>query len=530
MKDWKEVLRHIAKSPRRFPVEFVFGIIFCAIACYNLASGHEGKSSFHEDMLLLFVPLVAFSFFLRGVNRWLYAASLLLLVPLMVLDLHSFVWTTAFFLTYVLAALLLIHGNRRLANRSFACHVLHVVTAIAFGVVVTGLFMLAIWAIIASVDYLFSLHISEKFYAYTAFFAWFVVAPQICCTFICEDEYAEPETPKVYRLIIDFILSPALIIYTVILYVYFIKIAIEWDLPKGNVAYMVSAFVGTALAGRLLQELLEHRFYGWFYDHLTWIALPPLVMFWVGTLYRIRLYSLTESRVYLLLVGALMTLFVCMLLWKRTRRFQLMTAILGATIVLSTYVPGISAKSIGLRCQTSRFEALLQELNLADVTTGRLLPSFDVESIHNDSLLYSHYEEANNIVSYLKEQMGVKAFNEQYGDWNFQYRTETNASQRPYFTLDIPLELGEYTVMLPENAFNATCHDGTFCVEIDGKTVLEYPIDSLLKEKPQMKYDKATLHSFRNDSLLLVVPSFSVDDENAYLTSRPYVFLKPNTQ
>ncbi|MCR4921851.1 MAG: DUF4153 domain-containing protein [Bacteroidaceae bacterium] len=521
MKPWKDILRRMAHSPRRFPVELVFGIVFFAVACID---------DFHEDMLPLFVPVVALSFFLRGANRWLYAASPLLLVPLFFIDFRHFLWTTAFVLTYVLAALLLVHGSRRLANRPFANHVLHVAIATAFGMLVTGLLMLAVWAIVASTDYLFSLHVPDKIYAYTGFFAWFVVAPQVCCTFIHEDEYEEVNVPKVVRLILDFILSPALIIYTVILFAYFLNIVRIWDLPKGNVAYMVIAFVGTALVGRLLQEMLEHRHFAWFYDHLTWIALPPLVMFWVGTLYRIRLYSLTESRVYLLWIGALMTLFVGMLLWRRTRHFQSMATILGMAILLSTFVPGISAKSIGLRCQTRRFKTFVQELHLADATTGRLLPTFDFDRIQNDSTLYAHYEETNSIVSYLKEQMGGNAFDERYGEWNYRYRLEAAAQGRVYFKLDTPLDLGDYTIMLPEKSFYVSQGDGRIDVTREETLILEYPIDSMLKEKPQMKYDAASLHTYRNDSVLLVVPSVSIEGEKAFADIYPVqVFVKPKT-
>ena len=181
----------------------------------------------------------------------------------------------------------------------------------------------------------------------------------------------ESEPVKVLRLILNYILSPAIIAYTVILYAYFIKIVFTWDLPKGGVAWMVMGFVTAALVGYLAQYVLKKRYFDWFYQHLTWITLPPIIMYWVGSVYRIHLYSFTESRFYLLMAGVLMTLFVVMLLWQHTRHFQWMALILGAAIIIFTYIPGISAKSIGLRCQTERLNDIIRELKLVDAKTGK---------------------------------------------------------------------------------------------------------------------------------------------------------------
>ena len=77
------------------------------------------------------------------------------------------------------------------------------------------------------------------------------------------------EQSKVIHWVLDFILSPSIIIYTVILYIYFIQIACQWELPKGGVAYMVMAFVIVSLLGILLQNLLQKHYYNWFYQYFT---------------------------------------------------------------------------------------------------------------------------------------------------------------------------------------------------------------------------------------------------------------------
>ena len=96
----------LLQSPRRFPVETALGIAFFIFSVWD--------SAFNSDTLWLFVPLIALTFWLQRVNRWLYYVSFFLFLPLMALDLKPFLWTYGFFFTYVLAGILLVVGNRRM--------------------------------------------------------------------------------------------------------------------------------------------------------------------------------------------------------------------------------------------------------------------------------------------------------------------------------------------------------------------------------------------------------------------------------
>ena len=141
----KTLLLQLLQSPRRFPVEMALGVAFFIIAVWDSESNTwneataEMESAVNSDILSLFVPLVALSFWLQRVNRWVYYVSFFLFLPLMALDLEPFLWTYGFAFTYVLTGILLIVGNRRLENRSFAAHALHVVTQMFFGLLITGI-------------------------------------------------------------------------------------------------------------------------------------------------------------------------------------------------------------------------------------------------------------------------------------------------------------------------------------------------------------------------------------------------------
>ena len=520
----KSLFLQLLQSPRRFPVEAALGVVFFIIAVWDSESSTWNEASarmesaVNSDILWFFVPLVALSFWLHRVNRWAYLASFFLFLPLMALNLKPFLWTYGFAFTYVLAGILLVVGNRRLDNRPFAAHALHVVTQMFFGMLISGILNMAVMAIVASFFYIFGIDEPKHFYEHIIQFIWFVLAPQVCCTLIRQNEDEVTEPFKVLRLILNFILSPAVIIYTVILYTYFIKIAFQWDLPKGGVAWMVMGFITVALVGRMAQSILSKRYYDWFYNHFTLIAIPPLIMYWIGSIYRIQLYSFTESRFYLMVAGVLMTLFVLMLWKKRTRRYQLMALIFGAAIILFTYIPGISAKSIGLGCQKQRLARLISELKLTDAKTGKLSDDIDMRRIKQDSLLCEQYKDVTSVIDYVRHEIGTDDFKKQYGEWshseyNFNYNKSKNLyDNSKWYERRKPVDLGDYSIMLPENQYTCNFGKKKVVVKNNDVVVLEYPINSIVRQDTMLLHHPEQLLTYRNDSLMLVLQSISIED------------------
>lgn len=519
----KTLLKQLLQSPRRFPVEMALGIAFFVIAVWHSESSTWNESvarmviDVNDDILWLFVPLMVLTFWLQRVNRWAYLASFFVFLPLMAVDLKPFLWTYGFGFTYVLAAILLVVGNRRMDNRSFAAHALHVVTQLFFGLLITVILNLAVMAIVASFLYIFGIDKPVHLYEHIIQFIWFVLAPQVCCTLIRQNEDEVSDPPKVLRLILNFILSPALIVYTVILYAYFIKIVFEWDLPKGGVAWMVMAFIAVALVGRVAQSILNRRYFDGFYRRFTLIAILPLVMYWIGSIYRIRLYSFTESRFYLMVAGVLMTLFVLMLFKERTRRYQLMALIFGAAIILFTYIPGISAKIIGLECQKQRLAEIISELKLNDAQTGRLNDEIDMRRIKQDSLLCEKYKDASSVIDYVRDGIGSEEFLKQYGEWThseyeFDARRSEDASGGDWHKRKKSVELGDYSILLPEGRYNCSFDGKNVTVRNQDAVVLEYPINSLVRKNTVLLHRPEQLFIYRNDSLLLVLQSVCIKD------------------
>lgn len=166
--------------------------------------------------------------------------------------------------------------------------------------------------------------------------------------------------------VLNFLLGPAILIYTAMLYLYGAKILVEWSLPKGGVAYLVFGFTILAVAVRALHERTVRRPLAWYFDRLSWFALPVLALFWAGVVRRTTEYGLTDWRVYLIACGALMTATLFSLWSRRWGRYLYVCATAFLLFAAMAYIPRFSAERIALRSQTRRAERLARAVGLLD--------------------------------------------------------------------------------------------------------------------------------------------------------------------
>ena len=384
---------------------------------------------------------------------------------------------------YILAFILLFASEGRQDNGHYAGFILHALVKGVSALLVAGVLSLVMLALIASVDFLFiPSRLAERWYVYPQLFIWMVMAPMLCCAF----ESEPPEQWKGRRfltILVEYILTPALLAYAAILYLYMLRILILWKLPDGGVAYLVSGFVGVTLVCRLLQELLTKRHFDWFYKFFPYVALGPIVLLWIGIFRRTGEYGLTEMRVYLIAGSLLLTLFTGMLLFARTRSFFRMSLIAGGVALLLTFIPGISARDWGLRNQRNRFEKVLPEL----LVNGKFPEKVPYKAILASEELQRKWERCASAFNYLQKEMGLKHFEEVYGaygtcsynDYALEEVRREASSPEPEnapsvcYKLEEAVPLGDYTLLLPES---------TYHYYEDSSVVIFYEDDSREKE------------------------------------------------
>jgi hypothetical protein len=128
--------------------------------------------------------------------------------------------------------------------------------------------------------------------------------------------------PKGIKICSQYILSPLVAVYLVILYAYIVKILLAWSWPQGWVSKLILGFSGTGLfALLLLYPVRENEGNGWIRTAWRWffvILIPLMIVLPLAVWRRISQYGITEGRFSALALGAwLVVMILYFLLWKK---------------------------------------------------------------------------------------------------------------------------------------------------------------------------------------------------------------------
>ena len=311
---------------RLHPVESALTVYACAgcLLTYELDWDHS-LPKLALAALFFAVALVVNNLAGRGPWRRVYWVSWTPIVPLSLWGgLEAWIVSEPAFLTFgILVPLALLMCRRAVHNERFVCDALlwlrSGVLAVFFANVALGLF----GAILFSTTYIFGLEGAWIDHVWTYALIVFETFAVPVLFLMMADRWREAgyESNRILEILLNYIVAPALLIYTAILYLYMAKILVTWSLPEGGVAYLVFGFTLFALAVKALQFLMRKRLYDWFFDRFSLVSLPVLTLFWIGVVRRTNEYGLTEPRVYLVVCGGLMTLCVLLFLSQRTGRY-----------------------------------------------------------------------------------------------------------------------------------------------------------------------------------------------------------------
>ena len=237
------------------------------------------------------------------------------------------------------------------SNTRFSQRFYSMMRSLLIALAVAALLAMLLMLILLSVDTLFSnsSHIVNHLYVICLILCFALVAPLV---FIgLESQTAPLAATLLEEITVNYILTPALLLYNVVLYAYAATILFRWDLPQASVATMVMAFVAVQVAIDIVRPLLSRQPLKWYFRWFGLIALPLVVLFWVATGYRLSQYGLTFDRCYLLLAGLLMTLYCLFTPFQRIRPWHWCSALLAAGVLILALGGPLSARQLSLRTQ-----------------------------------------------------------------------------------------------------------------------------------------------------------------------------------
>lgn len=358
MKKRLEVMWEQARmAVRSNPVEVLLAILVCWLNCYRYEKGEV----YAYDMLIHYFPvLFLFTYMLNSRFKEGKLRAIYYLSAVICLFFLGFTERWELSATYIVSLVViqlvyLVSGWKR-DNQTFMGEGLRYLRALLSSGLLAGIIWLLSLSIYFCITYIFEIweKTGNNIFIYIPCLSFMGVMPLLFLMFNEKKDEVDFKENRLFDVLLNYVLSPALLIYAVILYLYFIKIAILWSLPKGAVAYIVVSFTSAVFLLKGCQVFLAHRYYDWFYNRASLVVIPTLVMYWIGSLYRIHEYGFTELRVYLVVVGMILTGVAFLFFSNRWGRYLFVALWAIGLLVVVTYIPGITAQDIERISQADR--------------------------------------------------------------------------------------------------------------------------------------------------------------------------------
>ena len=461
-------------------------------------------------------------------------------------------WGANFIALLVLLGFPFEKNNQGFTYRNFI-NLFHLGLATAVWLLVFGL----VAAILFTITTLFNVEFSDSFYSHFYTSLGIFTQPLFFLVFQQRQAKSEMTLNRIFEILVNFVLAPALMIFTVLLYAYVVQIIFEGVLPKGMLANITLPYLLGGLGVYALRSICAKARWETFFKFYPYLAIVSIVLLWLAIDRRISAYAWTEQRIYLVALATAITIAYAILIVPKARQYRLISGVVMVAIFAMTWV--VKPQEIAYQSQTARFEQLLKKLNLSD-DSGKIRDDVDfVERLENmpkselkdwkeldsvsDYLLYS-IELDSSVEDAYQERREV--FQKQYGEkskellkvdiYRDEIRIDGQAISDRKITIEFLWESIDVTpykkwIRVPIYAFNRTerqtymksdekadkheekpevCfvedHD-RYCTNMDEhihKVFKEHQLD------PMKKISNAELKSLSQDLLKIDRPSFTI--------------------
>jgi len=368
------------------PVELLI-LLHAAVSTFLHGNPWWQQSSSYASLAV--VAAFCVSRFRKGMNwaQWVYFA-LLPLYALTALLPDAWPKTTEFAILNFLLPFAYLLTYPTWEGGRFSERFYRLLRSLAVAIGIAGILYILLLLVFGSVDLLFHVNSGYRFEMASANFCFILLAPMLFISLESQEE--QPAVILLVEITINYVLTPVLLLYNAILYVYLGVILVNWDLPQSSVSTMVLAFTLVAIAIRLVRPLLAKQPLKWYFRWFSLFALPLVALFWVAVSYRIGQYGITVDRCILVVVGVLMTLYLIALLILNFQ-FSILNYTFTALIVLCGVVLAVggplSARQVSLRSQTAIVREKATRMGILGPdgkldTTGELFFRTDADTVN----------------------------------------------------------------------------------------------------------------------------------------------------
>jgi len=274
----------------------------------------------------------------------------------------------------------------------------------AFGLLVMVILGSGLAAAYVAIDTLLGIKVPSDLYGATWILCASVIWPLYALSRVPDkfETPAEGYCPRWVTFLASYFLVPLMILYLAILYAYLVKILFTWELPRGQVAYLVCGYAGFGVTTYLISHalrttgnILVRLFQRYFF--LALFAPVALLALAVGA--RIRDYGVTESRYLLILLAVWMGGLALFYTLRGGRGLIAAALSLSLMLIAASFGP-LGAVGLSTHSQVSRLEALLTAKGI--LADGRIVPN--VAGVPREDL-----QRISSIIDYLRSTYKLAA-------------------------------------------------------------------------------------------------------------------------
>ena len=265
-------------------------------------------------------------------------------------------------------------------HKDFVAYVAKILRAFIISNIYSFIVFIGISGIIFALNSLFKFNFGSSVYLRVAIFSFILFN---VVTFFSDfpkvrDSFTDYKYPKAFRILLVYIITPIVIIYTAILLAYFVKILVLWQIPNNLIVNLVIWFASFSIVYLFFLSRVDSiTFINKFKIVFPFTLFPLLGMMFFAIYLRIKEYGMTENRYIVIAVGLWIFLSLIYYIFYRENS-NISIPIFLSVIILITGIGPASATSLSIRSQNARFEKLLRDNKM--IAGEEIKPNINIES------------------------------------------------------------------------------------------------------------------------------------------------------
>ena len=322
-------------------------------------------------------------------------------------------------------------------NKNFELYVVKIFIRLIITFVYSVVLFVGTAAILFTINELLNVPITETFYPSAGLIIFGIFAPIFLLAKIPKhDEVLKPEEyPNILEILLIYILTPLITIYTSILYIYFIKILVTQKLPEGLVAHLVIWYASLSVIILFFIYPINHKD-KWLKNFSRWLPIaliPLLLMMFLAIGIRINEYGVTENRYFVVLLGLWISGITIYYIFTKKKNNVILPLTLAIIAFLSVFGPW-SSYSVSIYSQNQRFENIINKYDIVEDNTiiqnNKDISAEDQQQIQAIIRYFNNNHKLNNL-KYLPADFKLTETKQLFG---FSYQDRYTPESPKYFT------------------------------------------------------------------------------------------------